>query len=118
MLWRVGGQRGSLMHWLLIAFVFNVSSTGELSQPEILYRGFPTEQACNDTGDRLREVLAIPETTKTISTCVDETAFHASAWKTLGVPDLPAEQGNTPIVSPPENITPQPPATDDAAPPS
>ena len=103
------------MHWLLVAFVFNVSTTGELGQPEAMYRAFPTEQECNATGDRLREVLGVPETTKTISFCVDEAAFRTSGWKMLGVPELPKEQTGPPSLPTPQ---PDPPQAEPESPPA
>lgn len=77
------------MNWLLIAFVFDVSTDGSHGEPKLLYKAFPTEQACNAVGANFREVLAVPEAAESISVCIDKAAFHAGDWKTLGTAPAP-----------------------------
>lgn len=71
------------MNWMLVAFVFNVAANGEFEAPKMLYRGFPTEDACNFAGEHFREEFVLPERTKSASICIDKAAFDAKDWQIL-----------------------------------
>lgn len=74
------------MNWILVAFVFNLASTGDFESPRMLYRGFPTEEACNLAGEHFREEFVLPESTKSASICIDKAASDATDWQILETP--------------------------------
>lgn len=74
------------MNWILVAFIFNISATGDLEGPRMLYRGFPTEDACDFAGEHFRDEFVLPESTKSVSICIDKAAFDAGEWQILETP--------------------------------
>ena len=78
------------MNWILVAFVFNLSPTGDLADPKMLYRGFRTEAECNVAGEHFREAFVLPEETKSVSICIDKAAFEQSQWQMLEKPKTEA----------------------------
>ena len=74
------------MNWMLVAFVFNLAPNGNFEAPKMLYRGFPTEQACNAAGEHFREQFVLPESTKSASICIDKAAFDTPDWQILETP--------------------------------
>ena len=82
------------MNWILVAFIFNLSPTGDLADPKMLYRGFLTEAECNAAGEHFRDLFALPQTTKSVSICIDKTAFSSTEWQLLEQPKatIPATQ--------------------------
>lgn len=86
------------MNWILVAFVFNISATGDFAAPKMLYRGFPTETACNAAGEHFREEFILPESTKSASLCIDKAAFDTADWQILESPksETPAAAHSTP----------------------
>ncbi len=74
------------MNWILVAFVFRLAANGDFESPEMLYRGFPTEQACNAAGEHFREEFVLPESTKSASICIDKAAFDTKDWQILESP--------------------------------
>ena len=81
------------MNWILVAFVFKVSASGDLDAPKMLYRGFPTEDTCNLAGEHFRDAFTLPATTKSVSICIDKAAFDATDWQILERP-----KSGTPVV--------------------
>lgn len=71
------------MTWLLVAFIFNLGANGEFESPRMLYRGYPTEDACNAAGEHFREQFVLPESTKSASICIDKAAFDSRDWQIL-----------------------------------
>ena len=74
------------MNWILVAFVFKVGANGDYDSPKMLYRGFPTEQACNLAGEHFREQFVLPESTKSASISIDKAAFDTKDWQILESP--------------------------------
>ena len=74
------------MNWILVAFVFNLAANGDFDSPKMLYRGFGTEEACNFAGEHFREQFVLPESTKSVSICIDKAAFDSTGWQVLGTP--------------------------------
>ena len=74
------------MNWILVAFVFNISANGDVDAPKMLYRGFPTEDACNSAGEHFRDEFVLPQSTKSVSICIDKAAFDATDWQILETP--------------------------------
>jgi hypothetical protein len=70
------------MNWLVIAFVF-VPSHGGLGEPRVLYKAFPTEQACNAVGEHFREALSMPVGLESVSVCLDRASFDAADWELI-----------------------------------
>lgn len=83
------------MNWILVAFVFNLDANGDFASPRMLYRGFPTEEACNLAGEHFREQFVLPELTKSASICIDKAAFDTKEWQILEAPksESPATAG-------------------------
>jgi len=96
-----GGARGPSkrgvvpMNWILVAFVFNLAPNGDFEAPKMLYRAFPTEQACNLAGEHFREEFILPQSTKSASLCLDRAAFGAKDWQVLESPvsEVPPQPG-------------------------
>ena len=86
------------MNWILVAFVFNISANGEFAAPKMLYRGFPTEPACNAAGEHFRDEFILPESTKSASLCIDKSAFDTADWQILETPksETPASAHSSP----------------------
>lgn len=74
------------MNWILVAFVFNVSPSDDLTEPRMLYRGFPSEASCNAAGEHFRDEFLLPEATKSVSICIDKAAFDSADWQILETP--------------------------------
>lgn len=81
------------MNWILVAFVFRLAASGDFDSPKMLYRGFPTEQACNAAGEHFREQFVLPESAKSASICIDKAAFDTKDWQIL---ESPAAQVSLP----------------------
>ena len=71
------------MNWLLVAFILVPTANGGLGEPRVLYKAFPTEQACNAVGDHFREVMAMPEGLESVSVCLDRKSFEAKEWRLI-----------------------------------
>ena len=74
------------MNWILVAFVFRLAANGDFDSPKMLYRGFPTEEACNLAGEHFREEFLLPESAKSASICIDKAAFDTKDWQILESP--------------------------------
>ena len=74
------------MNWILVAFVFKLAANGDFDSPKMLYRGFPTEEACNFAGEHFRDKFILPVSTKSVSICIDKAAFDTVDWQILETP--------------------------------